>query len=432
MDINHNGIVDELTSGNWVNPTTKKNISIPIKKIEILESTNGLEFDLINKVHKNKKILIISDLNTHDILGSNIYQNLKGKLDVSEYIWKNPSSDSKNIEEIQNASKDYSALIAIGSGTICDSVKYVSFLEKKEYSVFATSPMNAYTSFNASISFDGEKKSISAIPPKGVFFDLSVISNCPKRLISAGFADVICRTTSQVDWLFSNILFKTFYDETPYYLLNLYEEQAINRATDIKNGEVNALSLLIKLTVLMGIGTMITGTSHLGSMAEHNISHFLDMCSKEKHSNTSHGEQVGIASVTISKIQNKIFNLNSPPKIYPTIIPEKKLIEIYGNLIYQKIKNQIKKKALDEKKTIIINNFLEENWEDIKIKIKKVMLPYNKLWDSLGNCGSLRLPKEGNIDINLYKDAIKYGRFIRDRYTILDFAGDSNMLEEFI
>ena len=95
-------------------------------------------------------------------------------------------------------------LIAVGSGTISDSVKYGTFLTKREYSVFATSPMNAYTTPTASVSFEGFKKSITCHSAKGVFFDLGVVSKCPKRLIAAAFADVVCRTTSQVDWLISH------------------------------------------------------------------------------------------------------------------------------------------------------------------------------------------------------------------------------------
>ena len=104
--------------------------------------------------------------------------------------------------------------IAIGSGTITDSAKYATFLGKREYSVFPTSPMNANTTPTASVFVGGFKKSITCHSANGVFFDLSVVSKCPRRLIAAAFADVVCRTTSQVDWLMSQIFFGTDYQET--------------------------------------------------------------------------------------------------------------------------------------------------------------------------------------------------------------------------
>ena len=89
-------------------------------------------------------------------------KNIKGKVNVDEYIWENPSSSIEGVEHLREKIKDYDAMIAVGSGTVSDSIKYATFLEKKTYSVFATTPMNAYTTGTASISFNGVKKSLVA------------------------------------------------------------------------------------------------------------------------------------------------------------------------------------------------------------------------------------------------------------------------------
>ena len=170
-------------------------------------------------------------------------------------------------------------MIAVGSGTVSDSIKYATFLEKKTYSVFATTPMNAYTTGTASISFNGVKKSLVAHYAQGVFFDLEVLSNCPKRLTAAAFADVICRTTAQVDWLMSHKLLETNYQSTPYSLLSLYEGDMIQSASSIAEGDINSLALLTRISAIMGLGTSFTQTTHVGSMGEHGISHYIDMLS---------------------------------------------------------------------------------------------------------------------------------------------------------
>ena len=59
-------------------------------------------------------------------------------------------------------------------------------------------------------------------------------------------------------------------------------------------------------------------------------------------------------------------------------------------------------------------------------------VPYNIIWNSMGECGALRTPEDAKLDSNFYKDALRYARFIRDRYTILDLAGDSNQLDGLI
>ena len=429
---NYNGVIDELIKGKWTNPEDQKKYGIPIKKIEIRKTLDGLEKDLIKSLHSDQRLLIVSDPFTHNAMGSRIFKNIKGKVNVDEYIWENPSSSIEGVEHLREKIKDYDGMIAVGSGTVSDSIKYATFLEKKTYSVFATTPMNAYTTGTASISFNGVKKSLVAHYAQGVFFDLEVLSNCPKRLTAAAFADVICRTTAQVDWLMSNKLLETDYQSTPYSLLALYEGDMIQNASSIAEGDINSLALLTRISAIMGLGTSFTQTTHVGSMGEHGISHYIDMFAKDLHPGTSHGEQVGIATISISKFQNAILNKDTPPIIAPTKIPEEEIAHKLGEQMLVNIKKNMKPKLFDQKKTDLINNFFEKNWIEFVQPLREKMLDYNIIWNAMGKCGALRTPEDAKLDSIFYKDALRYARFIRDRYTILDLAGDSNQLDELI
>lgn len=429
---NYNGVIDQLTQGTWLSPSDNKQHGIPIKNIEIKESLEGQEVDLIKSLHSNQKLLIVSDPFTYKAMGSRIFENIKEKVNVDEYIWENPSSSIEGVEILRSKIGDYDGVIAVGSGTVSDSVKYATFLEKKVYSVFATTPMNAYTTGTASISFEGIKKSLIAHYAQGVFFDLEVLSKCPKRLTAAAFADVICRTTAQVDWLMSHKLLQTDYKTTPYELLSLYEKEMINNASNIAAGEIEALALLTLISAIMGLGTSFTQTTHVGSMSEHSISHYIDMFAGEGHPGTSHGEQVGIATISISKFQNYILKKNQPPVIEPTVLPKEEIIEKLGASMLDTIKTAMKPKMFDQKKADLTNEYFSKYWLEFTQPIKEKMLDYETIWNSMGECGALRTPEDAKLDSNFYKDALKYGRFIRDRYTILDLAGDSNQLEELI
>ena len=86
---NYNGVIDELINGTWVSPSDQNQYGIPIKNIQILESVEGLESGLINKLHDNQKLLVVSDPFTHKAMGEKIFKNLTGKVNVDEYIWEN-------------------------------------------------------------------------------------------------------------------------------------------------------------------------------------------------------------------------------------------------------------------------------------------------------------------------------------------------------
>ena len=431
-DKNYNGVIDELVNGSWISPSDNQQYGIPIKNIEIRETLDGKETNLIKDLHSNQKLLVVSDPFTHTAMGSRIFKNLNGNLNVDEYIWEHPSSSIKGVEFLRSKLKDYDGMIAVGSGTVSDSIKYATFLEGKVYSVFATTPMNAYTTGTASISFEGVKKSLVAHYAQGVFFDLEVLSNCPKRLTAAAFADVICRTTAQVDWLMSHKLLNTDYKTTPYELLALYEMDMINNASDIAAGKIDSLALLTLISAIMGLGTSFTQTTHVGSMGEHGISHYIDMFAGDLHPGTSHGEQVGIATISMSKFQNAILKKDHPPFISPTIIPEDEIIQKIGAPMLETIKKAMEPKMFDQKKAEETNEYFSKHWLEFVEPLREKMLDYEVIWNSMGECGALRTAEDAKLDSNFYQDALKYGRFIRDRYTILDLAGDSNQLDSLI
>lgn len=424
------GVIGELVAGRWQDPRTGQVRTVPVKDIVIADTLQGSEAELVQRLHPGKSILVVSDERTRGVLGERVLKALQPLGNVKEFVWERPRITPDGMDELTEGSRDAEALIAVGSGTISDSVKYNTFLTKREYSVFATSPMNAYTTPTASVSFKGFKQSITCHSAKGVFFDLGVVSKCPRRLISAAFADVVCRTTSQVDWLLSHILFDTPYDETAYTLLAYDEQSMIANAGGIVTGDFEALAMLTRIAALMGLATSFTGTTHVGSMAEHMISHYVDMFAGEKHPGTSHGEQVGVATLTMSKLQNRILNADRPPVLRPTEIPEDELHERFGSAADEMIA-QTSRKALDSARAAALNQRFEKAWPQITGRLRAVMLPYQTLHDSMQAAGCQLTGADLGLDPEFYRDAVRYSRFIRDRRTMLDVAGDSGQLEAF-
>ena len=59
------------------------------------------------------------------------------------------------------------------------------------------------------------------------------------------------------------------------------------------------------------------------------------------------------------------------------------------------------------------------------------MLPYEKLHAAMKKAGCQLTGSDLGLDPGFYRDAVRYSRFIRDRFSMLDVAGDSGQLEEF-
>lgn len=432
MTKDYGGVINELVAGVWKHPQTGKEVSINIRSIVIKETLEGMEGSLIYPLHKNEKLGVVSDRYTYEILGRRIGSALRSEgFAIEEIVWKKPHSAIERVEELRHLSRHCDGLVAVGSGTINDSVKYAAFLDKKGFSVFPTSPQLAYATPTASISFGGFKKSITALPAQGVFFDLSVVSQCPIRLTRSAFADVICRTTAQVDWLMSHLLFSTHYRKLPYILLAYDEDSLFGNATALKEGNFEAFGTLVRICAIMGLGTCFTSTSHSGSMGEHMMSHYIDMFFNDLHPNTLHGEQVGVTSLTMSRLQNRILCENIPPTLAPTKIDEADIYARYGKEIGQQCIEELKRKALDQKKADRVNRFLQENWERFADQLREVMLPTDRMWNAMEEIGAPKTARELGLPPAFYLEVMLYSREVRDRFTMLDVARDSGMLEEF-
>ena len=84
-------------------------------------------------------------------------------------------------------------------------------------------------------------------------------------------------------------------------------------------------------------------------MGEHGISHYIDMFAKATIPELLM-ENRGIATISISKIQNFILNKDTPPIIKPTQIPEQEIIQKLGHQMLDTIHDAMKTKIFDEKR----------------------------------------------------------------------------------
>jgi glycerol-1-phosphate dehydrogenase [NAD(P)+] len=426
------GVIDDLVAGRWVDPGDGERKAIPIEAIVIDDALEGREAELVRARHGDVRLCVVHDAFTREALGGRVLDALRRDgLDVTEHVWDRPLVAPDRVRELSEATEGAEALIAVGSGTVSDGVKYATFLDGRPYSVFATSPMNAYTTPTASVSEGGLKRSLTCRSARGVFFDLSVIARCPKRLVSAAFADVVCRTTAQVDWLASHLLLGTPYSETAYRLLAQDEDGMIAAAPQLLEGDFEALARLTRVSAIMGLATSFTGTTHVGSMAEHMISHCIDMFAGDAHPGTSHGEQVGAASLAMSRLQNEIWAADAPPELSPTDIPEERLAAEYGEKAAASMTRETRLKALDAEGAARLNDRLAGDWTTLRDRIGAAMRPHEELYAAMAAAGCRLTAADLGLDPALWRRYVRDARFIRDRFTALDLAGDSGRLAPF-
>ena len=174
------------------------------------------------------------------------------------------------------------------------------------------------------------------------------------------------------------------------------------------------------MTLLNGIAAIIIGSTHAGSMGEHLISHYIDMFMGDEHPGSLHGEQVGVATLLLSRMQNDILNNSHPPQFleinYDLIIFE----NIFGKVAGSNLHKQFQNKLFTQKSLTDINKKLIKNWSDYKKTIIKFAVQTDKIKKSFINCGAACTNGDLNIPDDFFQNAVENAYYLRDRFSYLD------------
>jgi glycerol-1-phosphate dehydrogenase [NAD(P)+] len=417
-----------LLKGTYVDPDTGKAVGVATKSLVTRPTLAGAEGELVSGLGFGRRVAVVSDPTTHAVLGARVEKAIAGSHDVQSVVLPDqPHPDDVTVEKIRAATQPVDALIAVGSGTINDLCKYASAVDRKPYAVFATAPsMNGYTSLNAAITRHGHKVSLPAQAPAGVFFDLSVLSAAPKRLIRAGLGDSLCRTTAEADWLLAHLLHDLPFRELPFELLEDDEAPLFDNAAALMAGDHEIMERLVRTLVLAGFGTAIVGNSQPASQGEHLVSHYIDMFAEASRPLVYHGEQVGVTTLSMVRLQERM--LGEAPVIRPDTETEAGFKDRYGDELGASCWAEFQGKRIDAHKAELLNQRIAERWGDMRDRIAGVLLSSVYLTSVLKAAGADLTPEAVHLPRRFYDQALLRCREIRNRYTFLDLAANAGRL----
>jgi glycerol-1-phosphate dehydrogenase [NAD(P)+] len=165
-------------------------------------------------------------------------------------------------------------------------------------------------------------------------------------------------------------------------------------------------------------------------MGEHLISHYVDMMARP-HPGSLHGEQVGVATLTVSRLQNAVLRAERPPEVRPTRLGEMAMRARYGAPLGDLCIAEFRAKAMDEQAAAQMNARLGEVWPAMTARLREIMLPAERLKHAIAAAGAPTSGRDLGLERGFYQSAVRHAREIRRRYSILDLAGDAGLLDDF-
>lgn len=419
--------LNRLLAGTLPDPDGSGTLSVPIKSIVIDRGLAAQAGALLDPLNLGNRLAMVMDPATWAVLGRKVIAALDAATTIDEIILsRHVHPDMNVVLEVMARSADATGLVAIGSGTINDIVKYAAHLAGKPYAVFGTAPsMNGYTSISAAITEKGLKQSLPATLPRGVFLDLDVMANAPQRLIAAGFGDSMARSTAQSDWLMAHLLFGSAYRELPFALLAEDEDALVENAAALKAGDTAVVELLVRTLVMSGLGMTLCGGSYPASQSEHLIAHYIDMRG-ENLPVAYHGEHIAVTTLTMARLQERILaseqlTLTSPPDSADDFA------RIFGPDLGKTCWEAFHPKILDTAATRKVNQKLAREWPEMRARLRKISRPASQIETALCGVGAPTKPTHIGIPNRFYREAVAHARLIRNRYTMLDVAAAIGM-----
>ena len=421
-------LIRAFVAGRYRDPASGVAVACPIRVIAVEDSLAGEEAELVARAGLTGTLAVVADPATHEALGGRVQRALRGSRGI---VLERPRGDDATVAALRERVGSADGLVAVGSGTINDLVKAVAHDSGRPCAVFATAAsMNGYTTSTVSLTRGGFKVSSQAKAPVGVFFDLDVLRAAPPRLAAAGLGDSLCRSPAQIDWRLADRLLGTGYSETPFDLQKADEPILLARAAGLRTADRAAMRALVHILVLTGLGVCVTGTSHHGSMGEHLISHYVDMFARP-HPGSLHGEQVGVASLVMRRLQDRVLRAARAPELRPLPLDEEALRRRYGPAAAA-CAAELAGKALDASACDRVNAWLDAHWDELRAELLEVAIAPESLAAALRAAGAPTRGADLGLPAAFWRDAIRHAREVRNRFSMLDVAAHAGLLDDFV
>jgi glycerol-1-phosphate dehydrogenase [NAD(P)+] len=376
---------------------------IPIESIKI---GNSVYKELAAYVDKKgfKHAVIIADENTYQAAGKSLSEILKetGTSISLSVITPDENNDvvadeQSLVQALLEIPLDTEVIIAVGAGTLHDIARFCSTKMKLPFISVPTAPsVDGFTSMGAPLIVKGVKTTFQMSAPIAVFADLSVLKASPRKMVAAGFGDMLAKYTSLADWKFSHLVKGEPYCPLVAAITREALDSCVEKVEKIAAADEEGIQILIEALIKSGLAMLVFGQSHPASGGEHHLSHYWEMeFLQRKRPAVLHGAKVGVSTLLLAEVYKEHF--------LPLLSESLRLRSIQDSLI---------------------NENLQVNLKEIMKIYKEIPTPEH-LKNLLTQTGGEIMPEQLGIDEQLVAASLSGAHTLRNRFTALKFMNVS-------
>lgn len=333
---------------------------------------------------------------------------------------------------------DCDGIIAVGSGTINDLCRFVSFKLKLPYLVVATaSSMDGYASSVAAMTIGGLKITYETHVAKAIVGDLDVLCQAPMHMIAAGVGDILGKYVCLTDWKLSHLLTGEYFCPKVEELVRQCVNQVVTSVPGIQQRDKQAVGAVMEGLVLSGIAMSYIGNSRPASGSEHHLSHLWEMTFlREGKPCALHGTKVGVGTLCCLELYHWLERQQpdwetaaQKARNFDLSQWERAIQRVYGPCAGQvlALEQQVHKnapQAVEERLSA-----LRQHWDEVK-QLASSLPSGEEVAALLRSLQAPTTPQQLGVDQTLLQNSIFYAKELRNRLGLLQLLFDLSFQQQ--
>ena len=384
---------------------------------EIVEIESGLTArmgKILADANFPKKVLLVSDQNAMTAAAGTAESIEAAGFEVKKLVYQNMTyARIEQVREVTALCADVDGIIAVGTGSINDICRVVSFQEKKQFCIIATAPsMDGFASDTAPIVENNFKNSYFVEQPRIILADTKVLAKSPLELKAAGFGDMVAKYIGIADWQIANLLIDEYYCPAVADITMQGVKKVVDLADKVNSEDEVAAGNIMEGLILSGLGMKLAKSSRPASGAEHVVSHYWE-CYKLARNiwPEFHGKKVGVASVLINRIYRNI--ADRVEDVNPTADnPDWDLIRAQFDETQHADLMKVNTPSIMDK---VDPARLKAIWPEIRRIIREVLPTDEEMMRMMSAAGAPTEPADVHVDEELLVKGLRYHSYMRYR-----------------
>ena len=394
-----------------------------------------------------RKAIIIADCNTWPAAGEKVFSLMKeAGIDTSYFLIPDEHFHAEwpYVEMVEaEVSRNGGIAVAVGSGVINDLCKLSSHHLKQSYLCVPTAAsVDGYSSFGASISYQGLKQTFECPAPLAIVADAAVIAAAPKVMTAAGYADLAAKIPCGAEWMIADLFGTEPIVPDAWHVLQDVLDDILSNPEGVAAGDKDAVSDLFIGLTLSGIAMQIARSSRPASCTDHLFSHYLDMTGhRYKGELQSHGFQVAIGTLTMCAFFDEFLKMDLTDldvekcvAAWPSLEEEqKRALDIFRDFVspslgYDSITAKYHDAAAVRKQLTDV----KEQWPELREKYRAQVYTFEKMQKCFKTVGAPADPSEIGLSRAQLKAMVPFTQLMRHRINLLDLAKRGMFYDELV